>query len=79
VGDRKNGAAPPIVKVTYLDPQFEFDEGDATEPCIATVVGFRLPERFPGHVTVASEKTINGWRALTHVPEAIVVSVKEVK
>jgi hypothetical protein len=78
MGDRKNGAYP-LVRCTYLDPCFEFDEGELTVPIVATVVGYRLPERFPGYVSVASEDTGHGFRAVTHVPQAIVVSVKEVK
>lgn len=68
----------PIVRCTYYDPFWEWEDGDATEVNLTTVVGWRLPEKYPGHVRIASEKsTTSGWRSITHIPEDCIALITE--
>jgi len=62
-----------IVRVTYQDPRFEAVEGDLEEPGEFEVVGWRLPERWRGWCSVASEIGPDQRRAITHVPIACIV------
>ncbi len=73
--------SPQLVLVTYLDPCFEFEEGELSTPCIKTVVGWDLPGRWPGWCAVASEQPSEGftWRAVTHIPLAAVAQRVELE
>jgi len=72
--------AEPLVKVSYYDPFVEFGDGDVTELNLTTVVGWKLPARFPGHIRIASERsTLGGWCCITHIPVDSVALIKEVQ
>ena len=66
-----------LVRVTYLDPLFEFVEGDEdmdTLPSIP-IVGHLRPSRFTGCIAVASEVRHNGEaRGVTHIPQSLITS-----
>jgi hypothetical protein len=66
-------AVGELVRVTFLDPRFEFVAGDLEEPGVFEVVGWVQPHRFDGWRSVASEIGPE-VRAVTHIPEACIVS-----
>jgi hypothetical protein len=73
---------PPLVVVTWRDAWFDFDHADATEPrsdYLVTTVGFVIREG-PRFVSIAQEVLPDGdgFRAVTHIPVAVIVSVTPV-
>src|SRR5574341_1564587 len=82
LSDTYDEADPPVragvlVKLSYYDPFFEFDEGDYETPEIAEVVGWRVAVRWPGFQGVASESLNDGYRAITWVPSSCVIREEE--
>ena len=76
------GGSPPLVVVTWRDAWFDFDHADSTEPrtdYLVTTVGFVVREdrRF---LSIAQEvlPDDDGFRAVTHSPVAVIVSVAPV-
>ena len=70
---------PPLVVVTWRDAWFDFDHADATEPrsdYLVTTVGFVIRED-PRFLSIAQEvlPDDDGFRAVTHIPVAVIVSV----
>lgn len=73
---------PPLVVVTWRDAWFDFDHAEATEPrsdYLVTTVGYVIHEdaRF---LSIAQEvlPDDDGFRAVTHIPVAVIVSVAPV-
>lgn len=63
-----------VVRVTYWDPFMEFDEGSEDDPTPHEVVGWLLPTRWENWVSIAAEKSVQGWRAVTHIPVCSVIA-----
>jgi hypothetical protein len=62
-----------LVRVSFLDPRFEFVAGDLEDPGVFEVVGWVQPQRFNGWRSIASE-TGPETRCVTHIPESSIVS-----
>ena len=68
-----------VVSVTYADISMSFDDYDEATwvPILCTVIGYELPSAQFDWLHVASEKTDNGWRAVTHIFRPCVLNVTE--
>ena len=69
----------PIVAVTWRDAWFAYDEpfdADCAGDYIVETVGWLLPaDGDDPFLAVAAEVTPDGWRALTRIPMALMLSV----
>jgi hypothetical protein len=79
IQDTAEPPAFPVVLVTWRDAWFDFDEPDpedARADYLVTTVGF-LVRQGPRFVSVAQEVLPDGdgFRAVTHIPTAIVQSI----
>jgi hypothetical protein len=62
-----------LVRVSFLDPRFEFVAGDLDDPGVFELVGWVQAQRWDGWRSIASE-TGPEVRAVTHIPEACIVA-----
>lgn len=64
-----------LVRVTWTDAWFDFEADEAAFLAQYPVetIGFLVREG--DVISVAGEKLPNGWRAVTHIPRALVRSV----
>ena len=77
------GGRPPLVVITWRDAWFDFDQdGDeeARADYLVTTVGFVVRDG-PRFLSVAQEVLPDGdgYRAVTHIPRAVIESIERVQ
>ena len=67
MGRDEQGFGEVMVRITWRDAYFDLDETTQREDFIVTTMGYLVPG-LPRFVHIASEKTPEGFRAMTHIP-----------
>ena len=64
-----------MVAVTWTDAFFQLeDDGERPDEYTVTTLGY-VVDRSAAFLRVAGEKTPDGWRAVTHIPRALVSDI----